>query len=317
MPLEPGGEDRRCTRPWKGLRDQRRPSSPEEQSDVGDHHDEPCSLRHHPSTEDLAPEVVLTFTCVAITISSSTTCDVPTEYLHAPPKSMADGPPVPGPSALDTDPGSRRMPKGTDANVGGDSRRGVVSMQQRQVPSTATDDARRSDEAPRRSALPSPPGIPARSKTWTPGRVVALVIGCLLGLMGVGPRCRRNGPVGRPEPPGRGGYVTTGTHRFSTAGSALATDPIELGDPGISWLYSGIVLGEVRIHVSPEDPASSMFVAIGPTNDVDRYLSGVNRTVITDIWTDSLRSRTAVRPARLPATRTSGSRRPAEPAHRP
>ena len=162
-------------------------------------------------------------------------------------------------------------------------------MQQRQVPSTATDDARRSDEAPRRSAPPITAGYPARSKTWTPGRVVALVIGCLLGLMGVGllgagatalwvDLSHRDAA----------GYVTTGTHRFSTAGSALATDPIELGDPGIDWLYSGIVLGEVRIHVSPEDPASSMFVAIGPTNDVDRYLSGVNRTVIADIWTDSV-----------------------------
>ena len=107
-------------------------------------------------------------------------------------------------------------------------------MQQRQVPSTATDDARRSDEAPRRSALPSPPGIPARSKTWTPGRVVALVIGCLLGLMGVGLLGAGATALWADlSHQDAAGYVTTGTHRFSTAGSALATDPTELGDPGI------------------------------------------------------------------------------------
>jgi hypothetical protein len=162
-------------------------------------------------------------------------------------------------------------------------------MQQSQVPSTATDDAGRSDEPTKRSPLPPAPGIPARSAAWTPGRVIALVIGCLVGLMGMG-LLGAGGSALWADLSRRddAGYVTTGVHSFSTAGSALATDPIELGDPGISWLYSGIVLGEVRIHVSPADRASSVFVAIGPTNDVDRYLSGVSRTVITDIWTDSV-----------------------------
>ena len=32
-----------------------------------------------------------------------------------------------------------------------------------------------------------------------------------------------------------------------------------------------------------------VFVGIGPSADVDRYLAGVNHTVISDFWTETLR----------------------------
>jgi hypothetical protein len=84
------------------------------------------------------------------------------------------------------------------------------------------------------------------------------------------------------------GYVTTDAHTFSTAGSALATEPVELGDPGVGWLYSTLILGEVRIRVTPISSDSSVFVGIGPTADVDRYLTAVGRTVISDFWSDDV-----------------------------
>ena len=82
------------------------------------------------------------------------------------------------------------------------------------------------------------------------------------------------------------GYVTTDVHAFSTAGSALATDAVELGDPGVAWLYSTVVLGEVRIRVTPANASSTTFVGIGPSGDVDRYLTGVSHTLISDLWSD-------------------------------
>jgi hypothetical protein len=84
------------------------------------------------------------------------------------------------------------------------------------------------------------------------------------------------------------GYVTTDARAFSTSGSALATEPVELGDPGVEWLYSTVVLGEVRIRVAPANPGMSTFVGIGPSADVDRYLAGVNHTVISDFWTNGV-----------------------------
>jgi hypothetical protein len=81
-----------------------------------------------------------------------------------------------------------------------------------------------------------------------------------------------------------GGFVTTDVHHFSTAGSALATVSTELGTAGLGWVYSPGVLDEVRIRVTPASPGRPLFVGIGRSTDVDRYLAGVNHTVITEFW---------------------------------
>lgn len=134
-------------------------------------------------------------------------------------------------------------------------------------------------------ALPSPPATAARPSGWTAGRITALVIGALLvlvsvGLLGVG------GTVSWADLTQRdpAGYVTTNVHTFSTSGSALVTDPVELDSPGVGWLYSSVVLGEVRIRVTPVGSDSPVFVGIGPSNDVDRYLARVNHTLISEFW---------------------------------
>jgi hypothetical protein len=84
------------------------------------------------------------------------------------------------------------------------------------------------------------------------------------------------------------GYVTTDVHEFSTAGSALATDPTDLGSSGTGWLYAPALLDKVRIRVTPVTAGSPVFVGIGRSADVDRYLAGVNHTVIADFWTDKV-----------------------------
>jgi hypothetical protein len=85
-----------------------------------------------------------------------------------------------------------------------------------------------------------------------------------------------------------GGYVTTNVHRFSTPGSALTTERTELGAAGFGWLYSPGILGKVRIRITPASSSPPVFVGIGPSADVDRYLSGVERTVISDFRTDKV-----------------------------
>lgn len=84
------------------------------------------------------------------------------------------------------------------------------------------------------------------------------------------------------------GYVTTDVHRFSTSGAALATESTRLGSAGVGWLYSPRLLGKVRIRVTPTAPGSALFVGIGPSADVDRYLAGVNHTVVSDFFGDKL-----------------------------
>jgi membrane protease YdiL (CAAX protease family) len=84
------------------------------------------------------------------------------------------------------------------------------------------------------------------------------------------------------------GYVTTGVHEFSTAGSALATVRTDLGKAGVGWLYSPGLLGKLRIRVTPVSVGPPLFVGIGPSADVDRYLAGVHHTVISEFWRDEV-----------------------------
>jgi hypothetical protein len=81
-----------------------------------------------------------------------------------------------------------------------------------------------------------------------------------------------------------GGYVTPAGHDFSTSGSALATEKTKLGSAGVGWLYGPTLLGKIRIRVTPAEPASPLFVGIGPSSQVERYLAGTKHTLVTDYF---------------------------------
>lgn len=127
---------------------------------------------------------------------------------------------------------------------------------------------------------PAPPGrpVPAAARSgWTPGRVVTLVTGSVLlvaslVLLGGG------GALTWADQEQHGGYLTTGTATYSTAGYALASDPV--GVHG-GWGWLGRLVGQVRIRVTATSPAKPVFVAIAPAADVSRYLTGVGYTTVT------------------------------------
>jgi hypothetical protein len=132
------------------------------------------------------------------------------------------------------------------------------------------------------TTVPSRPEA-ASSSGWSASPIAAVVIGSvlalfavtLLGAGGVG----LYGETERDE-----GYVTPGGHDLSTSGSALAAEKTKLGSSGVGWLYAPGLLGKVRIRVTPEDSASPLFVGIGPSSEVERYLAGTKHTLITDYF---------------------------------
>lgn len=123
-----------------------------------------------------------------------------------------------------------------------------------------------------------------RCSGWTVRRVVALAIGSLFVLLSVVLLGAGGTGVWADRTQRDGGYVTTDEHEFSTSGPALATERTELGSAGVGWLYSPGLLGEIRIRVTPSSAGQPLFVGIGPSADVDRYLVGVSHTVISDFW---------------------------------
>ena len=146
------------------------------------------------------------------------------------------------------------------------------------------------------------PQAAAHRSGWTAGRITALVIGVLLFLVGLALLGAGGTALWADRTQRDGGYATTVVHEFSTAGSALATVSTELGSAGVGWLYSPGLLDEVRIRVTPASSSAPLFVGIGPSTEVDRYLAGVNHTVITEFWDEKVETVAGGEPRSAPAS---------------
>lgn len=151
------------------------------------------------------------------------------------------------------------------------------------------------------SLLPAEAARAHGGPRWTGGRMAALAGGSLLALIGLALLAGGGTGVWADLTQRDGGYVTTGVHEFSTSGSALATEPTQLGAAGVEWLYSPALLGTVRIRVTPLDTGSALFVGIGRSSDVDRYLAGVDHTVISDFFGNKLEAVPGGSPRSAPA----------------
>jgi hypothetical protein len=129
-----------------------------------------------------------------------------------------------------------------------------------------------------------------RPSRWTAGRITAVVIGALLVLVSLVFLGSGGTALWADRTQRDGGYATTVVHHFSTSGSALSTVSTELGSAGVGWLYAPSLLGDVRIRVTPTAADRPLFIGIGPSTDVDRYLAGVDHTVITEFWGDKTKN---------------------------
>ena len=132
------------------------------------------------------------------------------------------------------------------------------------------------------------------SKGWSAGRVVSLVAGSILSLVGV-VLLAGAGFLTWADQMQQGGYLDTGTAMYSTGGYALASDPVNLHG---GWGWLGRFAGDVRIRVTATSPGTPVFVAIGPAGDVSRYLAGVSYTSVTALGDhDVIQHLGSVRPA--------------------
>jgi hypothetical protein len=78
------------------------------------------------------------------------------------------------------------------------------------------------------------------------------------------------------------GYVMSPGAVVSTAQYAVTSDNMELQGAGVPSFVHNIV-GTTTLQAAPGDPGVRLFVGIGPTADVSRYLSGVGRLRLTDL----------------------------------
>jgi hypothetical protein len=180
---------------------------------------------------------------------------------------------------------------------------GVVQVNEREVSPgalSAADTAQRERGSQATAAVPPRPQAAVRRSGWTGGHIAALVIGSLLVLVSLVLLGAGGTGVWADLTQRDGGYVTTSVQRSSTSGSALVTEPTHLGSSGVGWLYSPGLLGKVRIRVTPVSPGPPLFVGIGRSTDVDRYLAGVNHTVVSDFFGDKVEAMSGGPPRSAP-----------------
>jgi hypothetical protein len=125
----------------------------------------------------------------------------------------------------------------------------------------------------------APPPSQARRSNWTAGRIVAMVLTSIGGLIGLalivgGIAILAAVAFGRDDD----GYFTTDREQLESATYAITTGEIDLGVDADEWAPDD-VLGNVRIETRSAEP---VFVGVGSDADVSRYLADVAQDELID-----------------------------------
>src|SRR5262245_27970223 len=107
-----------------------------------------------------------------------------------------------------------------------------------------------------------------------PRHVAALVLGCLLLLLGLG-MVVGGGAVGVYELAARddGGWHTVDIARLESSGVAVTSKDAMVVIHAPDSVVDSLAM-QMRLSVTPADPSQPAFVGVGPSADVAAYLAG-------------------------------------------
>jgi hypothetical protein len=147
-----------------------------------------------------------------------------------------------------------------------------------------------------------PPGVAAQpSDSLGAKRVLLLVFGSIALLIALALLAGGGAAVWGLSQRDGAGYFTSGTHELSTGSYALASDSLDVGTDAPGWVFRDH-FATVRIQATSSQP---IFIGIGRTSAVDRYLAGVQHDQIADLDLD---------PFSVSYRHRSGSAPPGQPA---
>src|SRR3954451_18743291 len=103
----------------------------------------------------------------------------------------------------------------------------------------------------------SPPPVPAQAppSRWGAGRIVALVIGVLLLIPGLGLLAGGGALLWADNAHRTDGYLTTDAQTFETSGFAVTSDRLDLST-GADWLGGGSPPGDAPVPGSGTHPGT-------------------------------------------------------------
>lgn len=128
---------------------------------------------------------------------------------------------------------------------------------------------------------PAPPGRPAAAPRRS--RLVPLIIGALLALLGL-PLLLGGLGLGWALGTQRdqGGFFATPERQYTTSTVALTSSDITFGEIGPEQWWADHQVAAIRVSATRDDNAD-VFVGVGPTAEVDRYLGTASYDEISDI----------------------------------
>lgn len=107
------------------------------------------------------------------------------------------------------------------------------------------------------------------------GRIVALVIGCLIGVIGLGVLAGGLvGTVAHATARDDDGFFRADAADLTTSTAGFASESVDL-NRNVGWMTDRGDLATVSLSVQPGSSGKEIFTGIGPSADVAAYLSGV------------------------------------------
>jgi hypothetical protein len=117
------------------------------------------------------------------------------------------------------------------------------------------------------------------------GRVVAIVVGCILGALGLVMLIAGiAGTIAYGVVRDDDGYFRTDEIHLATPTAAITSDSLDLGgSPGdADWATERGDFATVTLDLRPAGSGQELFAGIGPTDDVTRYLASVAHDRVSD-----------------------------------
>ena len=137
-------------------------------------------------------------------------------------------------------------------------------------------------------AAPPPPAPPRRP--LGAGRVIAIVAGAFLCLIGLGLLAGGAAVAAAGHSRDAAGFVTTGPAPVDSDAYAVVVPGVGVQVRGPDQVYARDLLGSVRIRATGDDPQRAVFLGLARTQDVDAYLRGVGHDEVRDIDVDPVRT---------------------------
>ena len=128
------------------------------------------------------------------------------------------------------------------------------------------------------------PTTPIRHST---GKIIGLALAAgITAILALGAFAAGGGLLWADGERDADGFVNTDTESIQTSGRAITTGHMDLQLDGAGDFLEAIGSGDVKVTADAGDGGT--FIGIARTADVDRYLEGVERAVVTDYsdWFD-------------------------------